>query len=58
LIVPTAFAAIAFGSAQQGVFFDNAYVDPEQVFSYDAIYRLIEAEGRAARAVSARAAAG
>jgi len=32
--------------AQQGVFFDNAYVDPEQVFSYDAIYRLIEAEGR------------
>lgn len=32
--------------AQQGVFFDNAYVSPEQVFSYDPVYRLIEAEGR------------
>ncbi|MCY1066913.1 RHS repeat-associated core domain-containing protein [Nannocystis sp. RBIL2] len=32
--------------AQQGVFFDNAYVDPTQKFRYDPTYRLIEATGR------------
>jgi RHS repeat-associated protein len=32
--------------AQAGVFFDNAYADPTQSFTYDPVYRLVEATGR------------
>jgi RHS repeat-associated protein len=32
--------------AQQTVYFDNQVVDPGNAYTYDAIYRLIEAEGR------------
>lgn len=32
--------------AQQGVFFDNSYADPTQIFKYDPTYRLTEATGR------------
>lgn len=33
-------------NAQQGVFFANAYVTPDQSFTYDPTYRLIRATGR------------
>ena len=33
-------------NAQQTVFFDNTQVDPHGKYTYDALYRLIEAEGR------------
>jgi len=33
-------------AAQQTLFFDNTVVSPDQVFTYDALYRLIKAEGR------------
>jgi RHS repeat-associated protein len=33
-------------AAQQTLFFDNTVVSPDQVFTYDALYRLIQAEGR------------
>jgi RHS repeat-associated protein len=32
--------------AQAGVFFDNAYADPTQSFTYDPLYRLTQATGR------------
>jgi len=32
--------------AQAGVYFDNAYADPTQSFTYDPLYRLIAATGR------------
>ncbi len=32
--------------AQQTVYFANAVVEPHQVFEYDALYRLVRAEGR------------
>jgi RHS repeat-associated protein len=32
--------------AQQRVYFDNAMVDPSNAYAYDALYRLIHAEGR------------
>jgi len=32
--------------AQQGVYFRNKYVDPSAEYTYDALYRLIEATGR------------
>lgn len=32
--------------AQQTLYYANAVIDPTQLFTYDALYRLIEAEGR------------
>jgi RHS repeat-associated protein len=33
-------------AAQQTVFFDNAIIEPSNAYEYDALYRLIHAEGR------------
>jgi RHS repeat-associated protein len=33
-------------AAQQAVFYDNASIEPSNAYSYDALYRLIHAEGR------------
>ncbi|MEZ4617934.1 MAG: hypothetical protein R2867_20830 [Caldilineaceae bacterium] len=37
-------------TAQQTVFFNNSQIEPHNAFTYDAIYRLIAAEGRTCRA--------
>ncbi|MES2673777.1 MAG: SpvB/TcaC N-terminal domain-containing protein [Pseudomonadota bacterium] len=33
-------------AAQQAVFFDNSKINPSNIYIYDALYRLIQAEGR------------
>ncbi|MBL8743584.1 MAG: RHS repeat-associated core domain-containing protein, partial [Myxococcales bacterium] len=38
-------------AAQQGLFYDDAFVAPDQKFVYDAIYRLVEGSGREHRSV-------
>lgn len=43
---PSGNIAMIRDEAQQGVFFDNAYVDATQKFYYDPTYRLIKARGR------------